>query len=317
MVLSEARSLLHTYVGPEGPTSLLVPARINELCERFFVSGRWKGMLSEVELETFQGSITLPRRYEAILGVTVKGAPKTPFSRWHHFAPGGPGHQSDGAYRGPSNVVDAGDHHPVTQNPSFSQFRLRVKVPSTSDRDTANYLLLRGRAVDGTPVYSEDGTEGVALTMAGEVATTDAVFSKLESVVKPLTNGFVTLYAVALDGAEEELANYEPGETQPRYRRYQLTGEDEPTAVRALCKRRFVPVLAESDEIVPSNFGALKLGLMSLKYEDTNDMERANEYFMKALMLLNSELKEARGSQLNTLRVSPHGFGLGRVAQHY
>jgi hypothetical protein len=96
----------------------------------------------------------------------------------------------------------------------------------------------------------------------------------------------------------------------------QADNSEVPT-VRALCKRRFVPVLSEHDDIIPDNMGALKLGLISLKYEDTNDLERATEYFQRALSLLNAELKEARGSQFNTLRFSPHGFGLGRIATQY
>jgi hypothetical protein len=54
-----------------------------------------------------------------------------------------------------------------------------------------------------------------------------------------------------------------------------------------------------------------------LKYEDTNDLERATEYFTRALSLLNAELKESRGAQMNTLRFSPHGFGLGQISRQY
>ena len=93
--------------------------------------------------------------------------------------------------------------------------------------------------------------------------------------------------------------------------------DGEVPTVRVLCKRKFTPVLSESDEVIPDNMGALKLGLISLKYEDTNDLERSNEYFQKALSLLNAELKELRGAQFNTMRFSPNGFGLGRITWRY
>jgi len=319
MTLAQARQLLHQHISPNGPDDSAVPARINEVCERFFVSGRWKGMMVEVDLDATQGYVTLPRRCEAVLGVTVNKAPRTPFSRWYSFVPGGPGEISSGNYTGPDLVLDAGDNHPVFRDSPYDTFRLRVKVPSTSDRDTGNYVVLKGSDADGNPVYSGDGSEGLLLNLTAAENTTSQYFSTLTSVLKPLTNGYLTLWAVNAAGQETQIGEYEPGETDIGYRRYTIKQSDnsETPTVRALCKRRNVPVLSENDDIIPDNMGALKLGLISLKYEDTNDLERATEYFTRALSLLNAELKESRGAQMNTLRFSPHGFGLGRISRQY
>lgn len=319
MNLAQARQLLHQHISPNGPDDALVPLRINEACERFFVSGRWKGMLVEVDLDASQGYVTLPRRCEAILGITVDNAPRTPFSRWYSFVPGGPGQVTSSAHAGPELVLDAGDKHPVFRDPPYESFRLRIKVPGTSDRDTGNYVVLKGPDADGNPIYSADGSEGLLLNLAAAENTTTQYFSSLTGVLKPLTNGYLTLWAVNAADEETQIGEYEPGETQIGYRRYRVIRPEnaETPTVRALCKRRFVPVLSDNDDIIPDNMGALKLGLISLKYEDTNDLERATEYFQRALSLLNAELKEARGSQFNTLRFSPHGFGLGRISRQY
>jgi len=319
MTLAQARQLLHQHISPNGPDDVSVPMRLNEVCERFFVSGRWKGMLVEVDLDANQGYVTLPRRCEAVLGITVAKAPRTPFGRWYSFVPGGPGQLDSSAYSGPDLVLDAGDSHPVFRDPPYEAFRLRVKVPNTSDRDTGNYIVFKGNDVDGNYVFGSDGSEGLQLDLISAENTTTQYFSALTGVLKPLTNGYLTLWAVDASGAETQIGEYEPGETNPEYRRYRVerpSGSETPV-VRALCKRRYIPVLSEHDEIIPDNMGALKLGLISLKYEDTNDLERSTEYFTKALSLLNSELREARGSQLNSMRFSPHGFGLGRVARQY
>lgn len=319
MNLAQARQLLHQHISPNGPDDALVSLRINEACERFFVSGRWKGMLVEVDLDASQGYVTLPRRCEAILGITVDKAPRTPFSRWYSFVPGGPGQVSNSAHVGPDLILDAGDNHPVFRDPPYESFRLRVKVPSTSDRDTGNYVVLKGNDADGNPVYSADGSEGLLLNLTTESNTSTQYFSSLTGILKPLTNGYLTLWAVNSQNQETQIGEYEPGETNIGYRRYRIVRADNAASpvVRALCKRRFTPVLSENDDIIPDNMGALKLGLISLKYEDTNDLERATEYFQRALSLLNAELKEARGSQFNTLRFSPHGFGLGRISRQY
>jgi hypothetical protein len=319
MTLAQARQLLHPHISPDGPDSAVVPARINEICERFFVSGRWKGMIVEVDLDASQGYVTLPRRCEAVLGITVAKAPRTPFGRWYSFVPGGPGQLDGSTYNGADLVLDAGDSHPVFRDPPYESFRLRVKVPSTSDRDTGNYMVLKGNDADGKYVFGAEGSEGLTLEMATAENTTSQFFSSLTGVLKPLTNGPLTLWAVNASGAETQIGDYEPGETNIGYRRYLINrpnGSETPT-VRALCKRRYVPVQSEHDEVIPDNMGALKLGLISLKYEDTNDLERATEYFTKALSLLNAELREQRGSQFNTVRFSPHGFGLGKINRQY
>lgn len=319
MTLAQYRQLLHQHISPNGPDDALVPVRINEICERFFVSGRWKGMIVEVDLDASQGYLTLPRRCESILGITVQNAPKTLFSRWYSFVSGGPGQITNSDHCGPDVILDAGDNHPIYRDPPYETFRLRVKVPSTSDRDTGNYVVLKGTDADGNNVHSLDGDEGLLMDLGASTNTTTQYFSTVTGVLKPLTNGYITLWAVDAQDNETQIGEYEPGETNISYRRYRIVRSQDaqvPT-VRALCKRRFVPVLSESDDIIPDNMGALKLGLISLKYEDTNDLERATEYFQRALSLLNAELKEARGGQFNTMRFSPHGFGLGRLARQY
>lgn len=319
MTLSQARATLHQHISPDGPAAALVLSRINEVCERFFVSGRWKGMLVEVDLTVTDDYVTLPRRCESILGVSVEKAPVTPFGRWYSFVPGGPGQIDSSSYSGPDLILDEGDNHPTFIDPPFDSFRLRVKVPNAADRDEGNYLVCRGTDTDGKTVYTSEGEEGYILSMDGAEVTSPEYFTTITSVSKPPTQGYATLWAVSPDGAEFQIGEYEPGETEIGYRRYRIvraTGSETPS-IRALCKRRFIPAVSENDEIIPDNMGALKLGLISLKYEDTNDLERATEYFQRALSLLNAELKEQRGSQFNTMRFSPHGFGLGRISRQY
>jgi hypothetical protein len=276
-------------------------------------------MMVEVDLDASEGYVTLPRRCESILGVTVQKVPRTPFGRWYSFLPGGPGEIDLSTYSGPDIVVDKGDGYPTYSDSPYASFRVRIKVPNASDRSNGNYVLIKGTDSTGKVVYDSDGSEGITLNLASAENTTSQYFSTITSIVKPATLGYLTLWAVDSSNAETQIGDYEPGETNVSYRRYRVTVADtsETPTVRALCKRRYVPVVSENDEVIPGNMGALKLGLISLKYEDTNDLERSNEYFTKALSLLNAELREQRGGQFNTMRFSPHGFGLNRVAKQY
>lgn len=319
MILAQVRQTLHQHVSPDGPNSISVPSRINELGERFFVSGKWKGMLVEVDLDASEGYVTLPRRCESILGITVQKMPRTPFGRWYSFSPGGPGEVDLSAYSGPDVVVDLGDGFCTYKDSPYESFRVRIKVPNSSDLNNGNYVIVKGLDSNGKAVYDANGSEGIRIDLTSAQNTTSQYFSSISTIIKSPTLGYLTLWAVDASSAETQIGDYEPGETNISYRRYRVTVADtsETPAVRALCKRRFVPVVSENDEVIPGNMGALKLGLISLKYEDTNDLERANEYFTKALSLLNAELREQRGGQFNTMRFSPHGFGLNRIAKHY
>lgn len=99
---------------------------------------------------------------------------------------------------------------------------------------------------------------------------------------------------------------------------YKVLGKgDRGVDLRLTCKRRYVPLELDTDTVLPDNEGALKLGLMSLSYEDNNDLERAEQYFSKALALLNGESKESRGAAQHVLQQSPHGFNLGQLRNMY
>jgi hypothetical protein len=101
-------------------------------------------------------------------------------------------------------------------------------------------------------------------------------------------------------------------------RSYRVSGKGgEPLNLKLSCKKRYSPLRYDTDTVLPDNEGALKLGLMSLSYEDNNDLERAEQYFSKALALLNGESKESRGAAQHVLQQSPHGFNLGQLRNMY
>jgi hypothetical protein len=101
-------------------------------------------------------------------------------------------------------------------------------------------------------------------------------------------------------------------------RSYKVVGKyDSDTEVKLLCKRRFIPITDESDPVLPDNEAALKMGLLSYSYEDNNDLERADQYFTRALEILNGEAREARGAAQYMLQQSPHGLNLGQLRNLY
>lgn len=56
-----------------------------------------------------------------------------------------------------------------------------------------------------------------------------------------------------------------------------------------ICKKSYVPLINENDELLVSNWGALEAGLRALNKEDSDDEVRAEQLWAKAKRLLITE----------------------------
>lgn len=100
---------------------------------------------------------------------------------------------------------------------------------------------------------------------------------------------------------------------------------DEDPVIAVIARKAYVPLRSDDDEVQPDNLGALKLGLMSLQFEDKNDPERAALYFgpnfpersgrmAGAMDLLDKEREESEQAEVPTFNVDPYYAG-GSVPQ--
>jgi hypothetical protein len=90
-----------------------------------------------------------------------------------------------------------------------------------------------------------------------------------------------------------QIGTYYPGETRPTYHRYQTGVTSDP--IQTLCYRRFIPLVAETDWVVPGNLSALRYGLKALAFERAGQLDLASAAFTTALAFLNQEAKASRG----------------------
>lgn len=308
LTLAEARNNLLPYIGVTLEAEQMT-SRINAVRERFFNSGKWKGMVAQYEFATPGSQITLPRNLLSVLAAQFDDVPRLSYPKWHEFIASGPGKISEGF--GLQMLVDIGDGFVTYLDPT-SPFKLRVKVENSND--AGKTLWVSGLDSDGREVYSPDGNKGNSIQLASPSVTTEQVFTSVTAVRKDITEGYITLWAVDPDtDAETQIATYEPSEKKISYRRYKVTGTATQNSVNCLCKLRYVPLVHCIDdevEVTPGNEGALKLGLISLQYEDKNDLERADEYMARAISLLNAELKEESGSPMVRFQFDPYGSNM-------
>lgn len=316
LTLSQARQKLYRYVSPtlDAP---LVTDKINSALERIYHSGKWKGLMTSVYFSQIDDpevwwtqlvpkTITLPRRFLSVLGVKFDHAPRLTYPRWQEYTAGGAGTILAGT--GMQKIIDAGDGFLTYADPS-AYYYPRFEI--TDPQDVGKEVHFSGIDGLGNTLYDSTGNAGfkVTLTLDG-VTFSNIGIARITSIRKPLTEGSLNLFAVNPNDQTQkaQIASYEPTETVPSYKRYRLASADFSRSIDCLCKRRFIPLVNGPDDntvIVPGNEGALKNMLMSLQYEDQNDMERAELYFKKSLQLLNQELKEDMGAPIVTLQMNP------------
>lgn len=283
-------------VFPRGADTTQKTALINEVLERFInMMPSWKGIDGTASFAVYNNQVTLPRELQTIKRagyVGDQGQFQVPIrNQWFQFHTNGPGIWNPNNPRLTMlSFDDLGDGY-CTFREASSPFKLSVDT----DVSEIGSITFYGYDTNGVPVYT-GSTQGLQLSLTNG-STTTQVFQALGKVVKPVTNGRVLLYSVdAATAVRSLIAIYEPGETVPSYRRYQVTGAiNEQRTFKALCKRAFVKVVSDNDTIVPDNLSAIKMGLMWLSCESKQDVEQANYFEKKCISYLNSQLEEDQG----------------------
>jgi len=171
-----------------------------------------------------------------------------------------------------------------------------------------------------------DGTwsEGIVITLAKPFGSTSVFVRRIDRVLKDTTQGNVLLYAYdAVNAVLEDLAVYQPSETNPDYVRHQLqtgccTGQqgDCPTAQSAvaLVKLRFVPVKVDTDLVLIQNLDALKALMQAIKFGEAGDLANKRAYEADAIRELNLELQDSQPVDQIPIEVEPfNGVPLGHM----
>ena len=296
----------------------VVRDRVNEIQERLISKGKWVGLKSRYSFCTYEGCITLPRELDSILGFAVDSVPKHVMNQWYEFLDGGAGIQTPS--NGWSDALDRG--LVVTFNDICGSKYIRVYADAPED--AAARILIKGMDANGNRVMTYDGgvlIDGEYINLSGaHPAVSVNVFTVIDSVVKPQTNGFIRLYAY--DGsAQSAIAVYHPSETNPVYRRYAVPGLQPipynptpvPHTVTILAKRKFIPAVSDTDDLLITNIAALKNMAIAIEKEEVYSSTEAEVYEKRAIQNLNDELKEYQGASRAIPNIVLRGFSGGEV----
>lgn len=270
-----------------GSTSFL--QILNEVCERYTKSGKWKGAVVETTFASADGFITLPYEFESVLAMTYNRAPSLVYTQFHTYTINGPGELQD-SLTWPGILTDMGDGYPTQANITTTGV-LKVMTDAADDGKT---IRIYGLDQNGVEVYDSSGVPGITVTTAAPFVLTSKQFSKMTGIQAcPDPTILMTKFWSLYDAGNNLLSTYYPGESRPCYRRYQ-TGQAE-EAIRLICQRRFLRMRNESDWVIPGNIPAIRAGFWAWKFEDGSDIQKAEESWARGLNLLNQEAKYSRG----------------------
>ena len=273
MILSEVRDLLFDVVVPNVDNQVNVDRfnrYLNLVQERYINSGKWTGMMKEISVVASGGYFTLPPRFVAALAIKNLDSanPIQLNNRWYAYYYGRSVMNLDASVwssYGYATAIDMGDGFTTFKDAPYAAYYLRFTYANAAD--AGMQVLVKGNDDTGAPIFTQldpAAYEGLTITLATPITTTTQKFSgRIQFLQKLRSKGYLYLDAVdAATGAVTRIGYYAPSETTPSYHRY-LSGcsTQADWNVLAICKIRYTPAVADSDEVVPSNAGALRCGL--------------------------------------------------------
>lgn len=290
---------------------------VNKATRQLMIRGDWKGTVVPIHVCVKNGCVVFPRYVGTVRKLNYcSHHPIHVNGLWWSFL------EFD-TYRSwchphtPAHYMTGNGYSPVQQDVMGANRLIRAYADARKDIDDAKTVTIFGLDENNQPLRTRqhDGsyTEGVVITLAAPFGSTSVFVSRIERVLKDATTGNVRLYAYdAVADVLEDIAIYEPSETNPQYARYRLhlpcgsgTRCGVSQAVVALVKLQFIEASADTDLVLIQNLDALKDFIQSIKYKDANSPELAAQYEASAIRELNLELQNEQSDDSMPVSIEP------------
>jgi hypothetical protein len=91
--------------------------------------------------------------------------------------------------------------------------------------------------------------------------------------------------------------------------RYRVIGNvPENRTLYCIVRRGYVPLVNDTDRLVPSNRNAYRYGIQAFNYENINELERAKVYWELAYQCLNEETASFEEGEQVSVDIQTKGF---------
>lgn len=267
---------------------------LNDATRRLMRRGDWTGTVVPIQVCTYGGCVAFPQYVGEVRKINICCNRIPIKNEWYSFLP----YDLWPGCCGDSCTIKAWGRSPVLQNVQGEGRLIRVYVRKNIDIDENRTLTIFGTDNHGQTLQHQntDGTwdEGIIIPFGKPFVSTNIYVRHIERVLKDETDGVIDVYAYnAEDDVLEDIAHYDPNETNPSYAQYKVnacTGNGCLQSIVALVKLQFVPVRKNTDLVLIQNLDALALMMQSLKYEQAGDRNAARTYEADAIRELNLDL---------------------------
>ncbi len=299
---------------------------INSATEELMNEADYTCLVDRYTFKTYGGTITLPFKYDRILQCKVGSLPIGMRSSWFEFVGEGGGLSSEWEDTCYSGVLDRDEAITFIDIPGtlssntawdegFSlgfgnaltyKIRLETQADERVDGNLPENCIIQGRDDTGVEVRTNTGAayiQGESLQWINDnglqYAQSTRNFTDLLGATKPRTNMPIYVYAVPSDGSPYiHIGTWEAEVTNPSYRRYRINGLNIDTQYTVMCRvrKRFYPVVDDTDALIISNVPALKAMCQAVYAQECDklDVYLAKKEIAKGI--LNQESRAYRGN---------------------
>lgn len=305
---------------------------INEATRRLMERGDFEGLLQPIYVCVNNGCIVWPRYVGQVRQLNYCRGHIEVKNVWWDFLPFERGCSwnsnswwgwMEGGWKyGRSSMVNQ-SRSPVFQDIQGDGRTIRAYNDSPQDNNKSVWIF--GEDNNGQRLMTTGAgpwKDGIQLSLKAPFVSTPINIRRIDRVIKDMTTGPVRLYAFnSSANVLEDVAYYEPSETNPDYLRSRLSLPSLSTctqAVIALVKLQFVPVFADTDPVLIGNITALKHMIQCIRCEEAQEVENARQFLVMAIDELNQELANANPEtqipvELNPLGHNQYGVGSQRM----
>jgi hypothetical protein len=264
--------------------------RLNYVVELLANESDWDPLIGVVDICTNPDArcVTLPREVETPLQINIGGTPSIARNRFFSFHLNGPGDDCRDSCG--FSWDDKGDYATV-QDPT-QPVQLIAFLEQAADTNSAIWVYgydesnrwirteINGQTVDGFPVPTAFGYA---------MPNPDAPkVSRIVRVRKDVTEGYVRLTSYDIGSTTGVLiGDYAPDETEPSYRRIQLSRNC--GWVRIIYRKRISKLRTLNDLIPLHSPFAILMALKALDKFENDQLEEADAYLRRAIEFLTKE----------------------------
>lgn len=237
--------------------------------------------IRELKIFAYNGTVVLPPEVEVPLKVKINGRPSEIWNKWCTIS--NPSSNFDGhdCYTAWDVLAENGDYSPIAYPlpPAGS----RIGVMATCEEDSNDRVIVSGLDVTGREIYSEN-SQGERVVgeefrlVKNEIRYSQFIYGKVTGVIKPITNGYVQLFAYdPQTDARTFLVDWRPSDLIPMYRKWSLTAPCGPIAhLNILFRAKLKDSYVDNELTLFDNYIAVLMAAQRLQAEMKNDLETAN-----------------------------------------